>query len=68
MHSWDCLRAALENLSDDDMIAVLQYKKKFTFHNNVSNPHASMGASWTIKEFINVNGGTELRAKAKELL
>ena len=67
-HSWKCLKQALLALSDKEFEKVISCKIKFNFHNNVSNGHYSVGASWTIAEFISNNGGRELRERQDSLI
>lgn len=54
-HSWKCLNASLETLTDTELNEILQCNLSFNFNNNASNGHYSVGADWTIRQFAKSN-------------
>lgn len=67
MHSWPCLRAALESLNDENFKKVIKTTYTFTFHNNSNNGHTSVGADWSMRGFIRQNGSSKLQERLKNL-
>ncbi|MCB9187743.1 MAG: hypothetical protein H6599_00535 [Flavobacteriales bacterium] len=66
-HSWKCLKEAISALSDKNFADVMNCKISINFHNNVTNGHCSNGANWTMREFVNTNGGNDLRQRLEQL-
>ena len=64
---WEDVISAAEKLTDSELKAVLSCSLKIRFHNNATNGHASMGAVWTITEFIERNGSEVLLVRISSL-
>ncbi len=66
-YSWECVLQAAIEMTDQELSELLDFSEPISFHNNSNSGHTSHGASWSIKYFLEYNGGGDIRKRISDL-